>query len=220
MDTPLSPALISADQAARSHATAATPTPCPNPNSQERQLFKLQALTRQLLAENGLSANDCMVAFRQLDEDGTGLVEPPEFSRFIYDVLGLSLDRTELNQVPHLLYTVSSFPSPSLPFPESPFPLSTTSCGTPSTLMEVAPSTTSNFTRCFSRTRSSTRRWNRAWTRRFTHLLTHLLTHLPTHLLSYSACHQQDEPCRVQQGARERRRAAVRREVCSPILHC
>ena len=66
---------------------------------EERQLLKLQLLTRQLLAENGLSPDDVIVAFRQFDEDGSGLIEAIEFSRFISDVLGLSLERTELNML-------------------------------------------------------------------------------------------------------------------------
>ena len=66
---------------------------------EERQLLKLQLLTRQLLAENGISSDDVIVAFRQFDEDGSGLIEAIEFSRFISDVLGLSLERTELNML-------------------------------------------------------------------------------------------------------------------------
>ena len=63
----------------------------------ERQLVKLQALTRQLLSENGISPDDCREAFMQFDTDGNGLVDATEFTFFVTNVLGLRLRKSELN---------------------------------------------------------------------------------------------------------------------------
>ena len=66
---------------------------------EERQLIKLQALTRQLLAENGLAPDDCLTAFKQFDANGTGLIDAPEFSYVLTKILGLTLSQAELNRL-------------------------------------------------------------------------------------------------------------------------
>ena len=66
---------------------------------EERQLVKLQALTRQLLSENDISPDDCAEAFKQFDTDGNGLVDATEFAFFVTNVLGLKLKKAELHQL-------------------------------------------------------------------------------------------------------------------------
>jgi hypothetical protein len=44
-------------------------------------------------------SDDCMTAFQQFDENGTGLIDANEFSHVLKDVLGLALTQPELNQL-------------------------------------------------------------------------------------------------------------------------
>ena len=62
----------------------------------DRTLYKLQALTRQMLSENDMSPDDCITAFKQFDVDGDGLVDEKEFAHFVVGVLGLQLKKPEL----------------------------------------------------------------------------------------------------------------------------
>ena len=62
----------------------------------DRTLYKLQALTRQMLSENDMKPDDCITAFKQFDVDGDGLVDEKEFAHFVVGVLGLNLKKPEL----------------------------------------------------------------------------------------------------------------------------
>lgn len=62
----------------------------------DRCLYKLQALTRQMLSENDMSPNDCMIAFKQFDNDGDGLIDEKEFNHFVTGVLSLELKKPDL----------------------------------------------------------------------------------------------------------------------------
>lgn len=53
----------------------------------------------QLLSENDISPDDCLVAFRQFDTDGNGLIDANEFTFFVSNVLGLRLRKPELNDL-------------------------------------------------------------------------------------------------------------------------
>ena len=66
---------------------------------EERQLLKLQRLLRQLLMENSISADDCKVAFEQMDQDGNGEVSWDEFLVFLTEVLGLQIPKKELKSL-------------------------------------------------------------------------------------------------------------------------
>ena len=70
---------------------------------EERQLYRLQAVTRQLLAENSISPDDCLQAFKQFDPDGNGLIDANEFTFFIQQVLGLDLPRPEVSKLWRML---------------------------------------------------------------------------------------------------------------------
>jgi len=65
----------------------------------DKAYFKLQSLTRQMLAENDMSPADCMTAFKQFDRDGDGLIDRNEFDFFVVQVLGLKLHRQELSKL-------------------------------------------------------------------------------------------------------------------------
>ena len=65
----------------------------------ERSYFKLQSLTKQMLAENEVSPADCMSAFKSYDRDGDGLIDRAEFDFFVTSVLGLQLNKPELNKL-------------------------------------------------------------------------------------------------------------------------
>ena len=69
----------------------------------ERQLVKLQVLTRQLLAENNVAADDFRAAFQQYDVDGDGLIDEVEFTNFVVRVLRLPITKRELTQLWRLL---------------------------------------------------------------------------------------------------------------------
>ncbi len=75
---------------------------------EERQLFKLQALVRQMLAENGMSPADCATAFGEFDQDQNGLIEVNEFRHFIDHVLGLRLRKPEFSALWRMLDTDGS----------------------------------------------------------------------------------------------------------------
>ena len=62
----------------------------------ERELWKLQALVRQLLTENDLSPEDFHEAFEQFDADGDGLIDAAEFSKCVTQTLGLKLPKASL----------------------------------------------------------------------------------------------------------------------------
>lgn len=62
----------------------------------DRTLYKMQALMRQMLSENNMSPEDCLTAFKQFDEDGNGLIDEKEFVQFVVGVLGLKLKKPEL----------------------------------------------------------------------------------------------------------------------------
>jgi hypothetical protein len=62
----------------------------------ERSMAKLQALVRQLLAENEMSDKDCEEAFSQFDTNGDGVITSGEFEHFVKEVLGLNLPKSEL----------------------------------------------------------------------------------------------------------------------------
>jgi hypothetical protein len=62
----------------------------------DRCLYKLQALTRQMLSENDMSPEDCLTAFKQFDNDGDGLIDEKEFNHFVTGVLGLQLKKPDL----------------------------------------------------------------------------------------------------------------------------
>jgi hypothetical protein len=70
---------------------------------EERQLIKVQRLIRQLLMENGISADSCVVAFEQMDQDGNGEVDWHEFTTFLLDVLGLQITKRELKNLWRML---------------------------------------------------------------------------------------------------------------------
>lgn len=72
------------------------------------QLFKLQALVRQMLAENGMSPDECATAFREFDADNNGLVEVNEFRHFVDAVLGLKLRKPEFSALWRMLDTDGS----------------------------------------------------------------------------------------------------------------
>lgn len=61
--------------------------------------MKLQRLIRQLLLENNISADDCVVAFQQVDRDGNGEISYYEFIQFLQDVLGLQVSKRELKSL-------------------------------------------------------------------------------------------------------------------------
>lgn len=71
----------------------------------ERQLFKLQGLTRQMLSENDMSPEDCMSAFKEFDQDGDGLIDESEFGKFVVGILGLALKKQELQKLWAMLDT-------------------------------------------------------------------------------------------------------------------
>jgi hypothetical protein len=82
---------------------------------EERQLIKVQRLIRQLLMENGISADDCIVAFEQMDQDGNGEISWPEFTDFLLEVLGLQISKKELK---HLWRMIDENASGSIDFQE------------------------------------------------------------------------------------------------------
>jgi Ca2+-binding EF-hand superfamily protein len=65
----------------------------------DRAYLKLQSLTRQLLAENDVSPAECMVAFKQFDRDGDGVIDKAEFDFFVTTVRAPS-PRTQALPIP------------------------------------------------------------------------------------------------------------------------
>ena len=63
---------------------------------EERALIKLQKLVRQLLVDNGISAADVVVAYRQIDDNGDGVISFQEFVEFCTQRLRLVLPKPEL----------------------------------------------------------------------------------------------------------------------------
>jgi hypothetical protein len=63
---------------------------------EERSLVKLQSLIRHLLLQNGISAADVVIAYRQIDDNGDGLISFREFLEFCKATLRLKLSKAEL----------------------------------------------------------------------------------------------------------------------------
>ena len=59
-------------------------------------MLKLQKLVRQLLVDNGISAADVVVAYRQIDDNGDGVISFQEFVEFRTQRLRLVLPKPEL----------------------------------------------------------------------------------------------------------------------------
>ena len=66
---------------------------------EERALVKLQQLIRALLVENGISAGDVVVAYRQIDINNDGLISFHEFIEFCQKRLRLKLSKPELYEL-------------------------------------------------------------------------------------------------------------------------
>ena len=58
---------------------------------EEKNLVKLQRRIRVLLVENGISAADVVIAFRQVDDNGDGLISYREFIEFCKATLRITL---------------------------------------------------------------------------------------------------------------------------------
>ena len=65
----------------------------------EFQLHQLKSGMREQLLKKGISPDDVSKAFDEFDEDGNGLIDLPEFTSFIYNVLKLKITKAEVSQV-------------------------------------------------------------------------------------------------------------------------
>ena len=63
---------------------------------EEKNLVKLQRRIRVLLVENGISAADVVIAFRQVDDNGDGLISYREFIEFCKATLRITLPKSDL----------------------------------------------------------------------------------------------------------------------------